>query len=81
MGSFYFHGSALSHASEELKADKEVVMAAFKSEENDVSLNWVSEELKADKEVVIAAVKTDDANLEAASEELQNDPEIKALLK
>ena len=56
-------------------------MAAFKSEENDVSLNWVSEELKADKEVVIAAVKTDDANLEAASEELQNDPEIKALLK
>ena len=75
------NGSALCHASEELKADKEVVMAAFKSEENDVSLNWVSEELKADKEVVIAAVKTDDANLEAASEELQNDPEIKALLK
>ena len=76
-----YDGSRLEDASEELKAEKEVVMAAFKSEENDVSLNWVSEELKADKEVVIAAVKADDANLEAASEELQNDPEIKALLK
>ena len=81
MAAVKFNGSSLCHASEELKADKEVVMAAFKSEENDVSLNWVSEELKADKEVVIAAVKADDANLEAASEELQNDPEIKALLK
>lgn len=29
----------------------------------------------------MAAVKAYDANLEAASEELQNDPEIKALLK
>ena len=45
-------------------------------------LNSVSEELKADREVVIAAVKAYDANLEAASdEELQNDPDIKALLK
>ena len=76
-------GWVLSMVSDELKADKELVMAAV---EQDDSLDFASDELKADKEVVMAAVNNDidallengsimDA-LEYASDELKTDPEI-----
>ena len=42
-------GFALEHVSDELKADKEVVMAAAK---NVGALEYASEELKADPEIL-----------------------------
>ena len=71
--------SALEHVSDELKADKEVVMAAI--ENNGGALQFVeSDELKADKEVVMAAVKNNGYALQFASDELKADPEILALI-
>ena len=51
-------GFALEYASDELKADKEVVMAAVQNDENEGVINFASDELKADKEVVMAAVQS-----------------------
>ena len=45
-------GWALEDASDELKADKEVVMVAVKNQVS--ALEFASDELKADKEVVTA---------------------------
>jgi CxxC motif-containing protein len=64
-------GWALEDASDELKADKEVVMAAV--QENGRALQFVSDELKADKEVVMAAVKNQVSALEFATDELKAD--------
>jgi lambda repressor-like predicted transcriptional regulator len=64
----------LDNASEELKADKEIVMAAV--EQNGNALEHASEELKADKEIVMAAVKENGYVLRDASEELKADKEI-----
>ena len=55
-------GWALSYASKELKADKEVILEVL-THNGDANL-CASEELKADKEVVLEAVK-------------QNPPEVK----
>jgi hypothetical protein len=44
----------LQYASDDLKADKEVVLAAVTQNGN--ALQYASEDLKADKEVVLAAV-------------------------
>jgi len=74
--------SALEFANEELKADKEVILHAVR--ESGDSLKFASQELQADKNVVLAAVKNNsDFNngLEYASQALQNDPEILAILK
>ena len=43
------NGNALEHASDELKADKEVVLAAVTQRGN--ALSYASDELKGDKEV------------------------------
>ena len=43
------------YASEELKADKQVVLEAVKQHGD--ALRFASEELKADKEVVVEAMK------------------------
>ena len=61
-------GSALSHAAEELKADKEVVLAA--ANQSFEALEFASEVLKGDQEVVQAAVKSnfgDAMNLHSTS--------------
>ena len=50
------NGRALQYASEELKADKEVVMAAVTND--GLALQYASEELRADKEVVKPFIKT-----------------------
>ena len=44
----------LGYASEELRADKEVVLAALK--QSDKAFRYVSGELKTDKEIVLAAL-------------------------
>lgn len=66
--------NGLAHASKELRADKEVVLAVVK--QNGSALEHASEELQADKEVVLAAVKQDGWALEHASEELRADTEV-----
>ncbi|SVC31779.1 uncharacterized protein METZ01_LOCUS284633, partial [marine metagenome] len=66
----YGTGYAFDHMSDELKADKEVIMAAV--QENADSLKFASDELKADKEVVMAAGSA----LEYASDELKADKEV-----
>ena len=45
--------TAIEYASEELRADKEVVMAAVKND--GFALEYASDELKADKELVMLA--------------------------
>ena len=67
-------GNALGHASDELKADKEWIIAAVKND--GYALDYASDELKADKEVVMAAVKNDGYALNYASDELKADKEV-----
>ena len=67
-------GNALGDASEELRADREVVMAAVMQDGS--ALGHASEELRADREVVMAAVMQDSEALYYASEELRADREI-----
>ena len=59
----------LIYTSEELRADKEVVMAAVKND--GFALEYASEELKADREVVMAAVKNDGDALYFATDEMR----------
>ena len=66
-------GWELADVSDELKADKEVVMAAVKSFN---ALQYASDELKADKEVVMAVVSLRGWSLHYASDELKADKEV-----
>jgi len=68
-------GDNLQYASEELRADREVVLAAVKSD-NDYALRYACKELRGDKEVVVAAINDWSDNIEFASEKLRADPEI-----
>ena len=75
-------GRALQYADESLWADREVVLEAVKTDEGreeEEALMFADESLQADREVVLAAVKQCPWVLEFASEELQNDPELKKL--
>ena len=67
-------GWALQNASEPLRADKEIVLAAVK--QSGRVLEYASEPLRADKEIVLAAVKQNWRALEYASEPLRADKEI-----
>ena len=61
-----------------LSADREVVLEAVK--ERSSALQYASDTLKADREFVLEAVRSGGRYaLEYASEELQNDPELKKL--
>ena len=70
-GNNYF---SLADADEKLKADKEVVLAAVKS--NGYALEHASEKLKADKEVVLAALKQDADAFNFANKKLKADKKI-----
>ena len=67
----------MEHASDEFKADKEVVLVAVAQNGN--ALEHASDELKADKEVVLAAVTQRGNALSYASDELKGDKEVQAL--
>ena len=67
-------GLALMYATFGLKADKEVVPAAFKTYGS--ALEWAAEELQADKDVVLAAVKCVGDALAWASDALKADKEV-----
>eukprot|EP00969_Alexandrium_andersonii_P257126 11368259-Alexandrium_andersonii.AAC.1 len=54
-----YDGWALMLASKELRADKDVVLAAVKESGRGQTLQFASEELRADKDVVLAAVAAD----------------------
>ena len=58
-------GDALKHASEELKNDREVILAAVT--QYGYALEWASDELKHDEEVVLAAVAQDGGALVCVS--------------
>jgi hypothetical protein len=68
------NGNALYYASEELRADREIVMAAVSID--GFSLVYASEELRADREIVMTAVSNDGRALKYVSEELQADREV-----
>jgi len=68
------NGHALDYASEELKADMEVVLAAIA--QNGCALDYASKELKGDKEFVLAAVAQNGCALAYASKELKADKEV-----
>ena len=81
------NGTMLQYAADSLKADREVVLEAVKSWTparapiilNNNALQYAADSLKADREVVLEAVKKYRSALQYASEELQNDPELKKL--
>ena len=68
------HPFALKEASQRLKGDKEVVIAAVKQFAFD--LEFASADLRGDKEVVLAAVKSDGTALQLASADLRGDKEV-----
>ena len=81
-------GRVLKNASEEFRADSEVVLAAVSSasEYGDLMqyvsnspLQIASEDLRADREIVLAAVKQSGFAFWYASESLQNDLELTSL--
>jgi len=67
-------GWALTYASEELRADKDVVLAAVKKD--GWALTYASEELRTDREFVLAAVKHVGSALNYASKELRADRNV-----
>lgn len=67
-------GSALAYVSEELRNDKDVVLAAVSN--YGYALEYASKELCADKEVVLAAVRDNGYALEYASKELRADKDV-----
>jgi hypothetical protein len=70
-------GFALRFASEELKADREIVLAAVQN--YGAALRYASDEVKADRDIVLDAVQNNRYALRHASEELKDDPFVKAL--
>ena len=78
------YGPALEHADKSLKADREIVLAAVKQEGFAFALDYADKSLKADREIVLAAVKQKGDQfghrvLEYASEELQQDKELRKI--
>ena len=67
-------GLSLRLAPEDLRADKEVVLAAVKN--RGYALEFASEDFRADKEVVLEAVQQKSFALEFASEDLRADREV-----
>ena len=65
---------ALEFASDELRADREVVLAAVS--QHGFALQYASDALRDDAEVVLAAVKMDGVALKFASDELRGDREV-----
>jgi hypothetical protein len=70
-----YNGTYLEHASEELKADKEVIMAALQSGYS-LPYEHVSDTLKTDKDFLLEIVSLDAFCLEFFSEELKQDEQI-----
>ena len=68
------NGWALENASEELKADKEVVLAAVQN--YGCALYYASDELKADKEVIIAAAQMGEIALQYVNKNLDIDSDF-----
>ena len=68
----------LVNASDELKADREIVLAAVQNDTYGMALQYASKELKADREIVLTAVqkKSYPSALVYASEDLRADREI-----
>jgi len=70
-----YNGTYLEHASDELKADKEVIMAALKSGYS-LPYEHVSDALKTDRDFLLEIVSLDAYCLEFFSEELKQDEQI-----
>ena len=76
---------AYKYASNILKADRELLLNIVKlnggglGQSGGSALEYADDSLKADREVVLEAVKTWGSALKYASEELQNDSELKKL--
>ena len=67
-------GWALQYATEELRGDREIVMAAVT--QNGWALQFATEALRGDREIVMAAVTQNWRALRHATEELRGDNEI-----
>ena len=65
---------ALQYASDELKDDKEIVLASIKNDPS--TIGAASERLQNDKELIIEAVKIDGLIIFGLSDELRKDKEI-----
>ncbi len=68
--------SSLRYASEELRADREIVLAAVSQDGQGSALEYACKESKSDREIVLAAVSQDGLALEFACKEFKSDREI-----
>ena len=66
------HGLALENASERLKNDPEIVLAAIK-QSHGRAVQLASAELLSNKSFIMAAVREEGSTLRYVTEELQND--------
>ena len=73
-----FDWEALKYASDELRADRDVVLEAVKR--CGLALEYASDELRADRDVVTEAVKNNPLGFDFAGEELQKDIDLMAEL-
>ncbi len=71
MESIRKHAGVLAYISDELKSDKEFVLAAVQN--NGLALEYASEDLKSDKEVVLEAIENNGRAFEYASKDLRPD--------
>jgi len=67
-------GTSLQHASADLRADREIVMAAVKRQ--GIALSYANEALCKDRGIVLTAVADDGGALAYASQELRADREV-----
>ena len=65
---------SLQFASEELRADRAVVLQAVR--QNGLALQFASDELRADRDVVLVAVRQNGSALQFASDELRADRDV-----
>ena len=74
LGAVQKSGIALKHAAEELKRDKEVVLAAV--QKCGTALEFACDELKRDRGVVLAALRQNGFALKHASDNFKSDREV-----
>ena len=73
------YGQGLYYASQDLRADREVVKSAV--ENKGIIIKYASKELRNDKELATIAVKQNKQAYHFISEDLKQDEDIKALME
>ena len=71
-------GQVLYYASQKLRDDKDVVLAAVTNKA--IILKYASQRLRADKDIALAAVKQNKKSFSYIADELKNDEDIQNII-